>query len=217
MSQDETSSTAVSAKPTLSAHIRRMFLSGLFASIPLGITVYVVGAIFNGVDVLLQPAITAVAGRPLKGVGFIATVLLVYLLGVIANNVVGKQVLAAWERLITKIPVVKGLYGGVKQVAEAFGPQSKDQFREVVMIEFPHPGCYALGFVSVAVDAPGMKDARYVFVPTTPNPTSGYLLVVPREKLQPLAMSVEDGLKVVISAGVVGPALMGPSTAKRRS
>jgi uncharacterized membrane protein len=133
--------------------------------------------------------------------------LLIYLLGLIANNVVGRRILFAWEKFIGSIPVVKGLYGGVKQVAEAFGPQSKDQFREVVLVEFPNPNSFAIGFATLAVHAPGVGEARYVFVPTTPNPTSGYLLIVPRAKMKPLAISVEDGLKLVISGGVVGPSL----------
>ncbi len=195
--------------PRMSSHIRRTFLTGLFATIPIGITVWVIMAIFNGVDVLLQPVIEAIVGRRLIGVGFVATVLLVYLLGLFADNVVGRRILRAWEAFIGRIPVVKGLYGGVKQVAEAFGPQSKDQFREVVMLEFPSPGHYALGFATVPLDAPKVGAARYVFVPTTPNPTSGYLLIVPREKMTPLALSVEDGLKLVISGGVVGPQTLG--------
>jgi uncharacterized membrane protein len=190
---------------TLSSHIRRTFVTGLFSLIPIGITIWVITAIFNGVDVLLQPAIEAIVGRPMKGVGFVATVLLVYLLGLFANNVVGRRIFRAWETFISRIPVVKGLYGGVKQVAEAFGPQSQDQFRDVVMIEFPSPGQYALGFATVKVEAPGVGDARYVFVPTTPNPTSGYLLIVPSDKMRVLSVSVEDGLKLVISGGVVGP------------
>lgn len=190
---------------TFSSHIRRTFVTGLFALIPIGITIWVIAAIFNGVDVLLQPIIAAIAGRPLKGVGFVATILLVYLLGLFANNVVGRRILRSWETFISRIPVVKGLYGGVKQVAEAFGPQSQDQFRDVVMIEFPSPGHYALGFATVPAVAPDVGEARYVFVPTTPNPTSGYLLIVPVAKMRALDMSVEEGLKLVISGGVVGP------------
>lgn len=193
---------------TLSSHIRRTFVTGLFALIPIGITIWVITAIFNGVDRLLQPAIEAIVGQPMPGVGFIATLLLVYLIGLIAGNVVGRRVLRAWETFISRIPVVKGLYGGVKQVAEAFGPQSQDQFRDVVLIEFPSPGQYAIGFATVRARAPGVGEARYVFVPTTPNPTSGYLLIVPKEKMRALDVSVEDGLKLVISGGVVGPEIL---------
>lgn len=189
----------------MSSHIRRTFVAGLFALVPIGITIWVITAVFNGIDVLLQPVIEAIVGRPLKGVGFVATILIVYLIGLIANNVLGRRILKAWETFISRIPVIKGLYGGVKQVAEAFGPQSQDQFRDVVMIEFPMPGQYAIGFATVPAVAPGVADARYVFVPTTPNPTSGYLLIVPTAKMQVLDIGVEDGLKLVISGGVVGP------------
>jgi len=195
--------------PRQQSGLRRIFISGLFALIPIVITVWMITAVFNAIDVWLQPAIALVVGRRLPGVGFVATIFFVYILGFIANNVVGRRVLQMWESFIGRIPVVKSLYGGVKQVAEAFGPQSKDQFREVVMIEFPHPGTYALGFATLALNAPGVGASRYVFVPTTPNPTSGYLLIVPLTKLKPLAISVEDGLKLVISGGVVGPSLGG--------
>jgi uncharacterized membrane protein len=194
--------------PTRQSGLRRIFISGLFALIPIVITVWMITAVFNAIDVWLQPAIALVVGRRLPGVGFVVTVVLIYVLGLVANNVVGRRILLFWEHFIGRIPVVKGLYGGVKQVAEAFGPQSKDQFREVVMIEFPNPGTYALGFATLLVQAPGVGASRYVFVPTTPNPTSGYLLIVPLAKLKPLAMSVEDGLKLVISGGVVGPVLV---------
>lgn len=189
--------------------LRRIFISGLFALIPIVITVWMITAVFNAIDVWLQPAIALVVGRRLPGVGFVVTIFFIYILGLVANNVVGRRILQMWESFIGRIPVVKGLYGGVKQVAEAFGPQSKDQFREVVMIEFPHPGTYALGFATLPVNAPGVGPSRYVFVPTTPNPTSGYLLIVPVSTLKPLAISVEDGLKLVISGGVVGPSLGG--------
>ena len=196
----------------MSSHFRRMFLSGLFALIPVAITVWVVSTVFLSFDVWLQPAFEYFFGRKLPGLGFIATLTLVYLLGVVANNVIGRRVLRAWEEFIKRIPVVKGLYGGVKQVTEAFGPQSQDEFREVVMLEFPHPGTYALGFATTALEAPNVGPARYVFVPTTPNPTSGYLLIVPRHKLTPLKLSVEDGLKLIVSGGVVGPSLELAST-----
>jgi len=189
--------------------LRRIFISGLFALIPIVITVWMITAVFNTIDVTLQPFIRILTGRSLPGVGFVATLFLIYILGLVANNVVGRRILQMWESFIGRIPVVKGLYGGVKQVAEAFGPQSKDQFREVVMIEFPNPGTYALGFATLHVNPPGVGPSRYVFVPTTPNPTSGYLLIVPVAKLRPLAISVEDGLKLVISGGVVGPGLGG--------
>ncbi len=194
-------------QPPRQSGIRRIFISGLFALIPVVITGWVITVVFNALDVWLQPAIRLVAGQALPGAGFVATILLIYLLGLIANNVVGRRILLAWEKFIGSIPVVKGLYGGVKQVAEAFGPQSKDQFREVVLVEFPNPNSFAIGFATLALEAPGIGPARYVFVPTTPNPTSGYLLIVPRAKLRPLAISVEDGLKLVISGGVVGPSL----------
>ena len=190
------------------SRIRRTFLSGLFALIPIGITVWLIAAIFAAIDVWLQPAIELVAGRRLPGVGFVVTIVLVYVLGLIANNVFGRRMLKYWEGFIGRIPVIKGVYGGVKQVADAFGPQSKDQFREVVLLEFPTAGTYALGFATLALEAPDIGRARYVFVPTTPNPTSGYLLIVPQEKLKPLKISVEDGLKLVISGGVVGPPLV---------
>lgn len=204
MSDDEPVTMSVK---TAGGHLRRMFISGLFALIPIGATIWIVTGLFQWLDALLQPLIVIVVGYAIPGVGFFATVLLVYLLGLVANNVFGKKVLQAWESLIGRIPLIKGLYGGVKQVAEAFGPQSKDQFRDVVLIEFPHPQSFALGFATLAIDVPDIGACRYVFVPTTPNPTSGYMLVVPTARLRFIDMSVEDGLKLVISGGVVGPSL----------
>ena len=198
---------ATAAQKSAGGNLRRIFVSGLFALIPIGATVWFVTWLFQAIDNLLQPVIQFVVGYSIPGVGFVGTLLLVYGLGLIANNVVGRKVLEGWESLIGRIPLIKGLYGGVKQVAEAFGPQSKDQFRDVVLIEFPSPATYALGFATLSLEVPGIGTSRYVFVPTTPNPTSGYLLVVPVAKLRFVEMSVEEGLKLVISGGVVGPSL----------
>ena len=128
----------------------------------------------------------------------------------VSAGVVGNLLVRLGEAIVGRMPVLRGIYSAVKQIFETVLAQKSDAFREVVLVEFPRPGAWAIAFVTGATkgqvqDALGGGDWVNVFVPTTPNPTSGYLMFVPRDQVRPLAMSVEDGLKMVVSGGLVGP------------
>jgi len=199
-------------KPIFYQHIKKTLVTGVFALFPIALTLWVVVGLFQLVDHWLQPLISVIYGQKLPGLGFVITLFLVYLLGLVANNVMGHRLLQIWERLIRQIPFVKGLYDGIKQLSDTMSPASKNQFREVFLVQFPHTQAFALGFGTqsiVVLDKNSQQPItyRYVFVPTTPNPTSGYLLILKESDLKPLPMSVEEGLKMVISGGVVGPNL----------
>jgi uncharacterized membrane protein len=161
------------------------------------------------VDSLLGNILELYFGCSLPGLGFLVTILSIFLVGLIATNVFGHKIIRLAETAFARLPVVKPVYNAARQIIDAFSARSSSVFQSVVMLEYPRRGIYALGFVTVEaspeVQHKTEREVLTVFLPTTPNPTSGFLLLVPREELTPLDMSVEDALKMVISGGVVVP------------
>ena len=131
------------------------------------------------------------------------------LIGMVTAGFVGRLVMGSGERLLARVPIVRSIYGATKQIFETVLAQSSEAFRKVVLVEFPRPGCWAIGFLTgdtaAAITACAPGDRVNVFLPTTPNPTSGFLIFVPREQIRMLKMSVEDGIKMVVSGGIVTP------------
>ncbi len=191
------------------SRLRKYFFTGIIVLLPLIITVYVLLVIFNLVDGLLAELIEKLVGFPLPGLGIVLTVLFILLVGLVATNVIGKRLIALFDLLFTRIPMVKIIYGAVKQIINAFAIQPRDAFRRVALVEYPRPGIYAIGFVTGEgtgeVQEKTVAKVSSIFIPTTPNPTSGMLLLVPQAEITYLDMSVEEGLKWIISGGVVNP------------
>ncbi len=189
--------------------LQRVFIAGILALLPLVVTLYLLYFLFTTLDNFLGNFLEALAGRELPGAGFLLSILLVLLAGSLTTNLLGNKLLSIGEKLIQRIPLAKGIYSSTKQIVDAFSSREKDAFKKVVLLEYPRPGLYALGFVTGSAQGEIQKKTRenliYVFVPTTPNPTSGMLLMVPEQDLLPLDMSVEDGLKVLISGGIAAP------------
>ncbi len=189
--------------------VQRMFIAGILALLPLVVSFYLIYFLFTTLDNFLGNFLEARVGRELPGAGFLVSILLVLLVGFLTTNLLGKRLLNWGESLIQKIPLIKGIYASTKQIVDAFSSRGKDAFKQVVLLEYPRPGIYALGFVS----GPAQGEIQFktqeslinVFVPTTPNPTSGMLVMIPQHALIPLDMSVEDGLKVLISGGIASP------------
>ena len=198
--------------------LRNYLITGLFVSLPLAVTVWVLWLVFSTLESSLGALVAWLlglfAGEPvhIPGVGVVLTVVVLLLMGVVATNVVGRRLVAAGERVLLMFPVVRPLYTGVKQLIEAFSVQ-RNSFREVVMLQYPRPGLWAIGFVTN--EGRGELAARFqepvktVFVPTVPNPTSGFFVIAPERELIPLDMSPEEAFKLVLSGGVLmadGPA-----------
>jgi len=198
--------------------LRNYLITGLFVSLPLAVTVWVLWLVFSTLESSLGALVAWIlglfAGEPvhIPGVGVVLTVVVLLLMGVVATNVVGRRLVAAGERVLLMFPVVRPLYTGVKQLIEAFSVQ-RNSFREVVMLQYPRPGLWAIGFVTN--EGRGELAARFqepvktVFVPTVPNPTSGFFVIAPERELIPLDMSPEEAFKLVLSGGVLmadGPA-----------
>lgn len=201
--------------PTLRTRLRRMFLTGLLILAPAALTVYVLIQIFQLMDGIFAPFVDRALGAwvgediHLPGLGLLLTVGVIFLLGWLSTMVGGRKLIQAAEKVICRIPVAKSLYGTTKGVLQAVSHEKTEAFKRVVLIEYPKADLFALAFVTGGarwghVDA-RMDDLLLVFVPTTPNPTSGFLLLVPRREAIEMPMSVEEGFRLVISGGILLP------------
>jgi len=194
--------------------MRKYFITGLLVLVPLAITVWVLSLVITTLDqsLLLLPARwqpIELFGYDIPGVGTLLTLLVIFLTGLFTRNIIGKQVVHLWERLLTRIPIVNSLYSSVKQVSDTLFSPSGNAFRKAVLIQYPRPGSWTIAFLT---GTPGgdvcnhlTGDYVSVYVPTTPNPTSGFFLMLPREEAIELDMTVDAALKYVVSMGVVAP------------
>jgi uncharacterized membrane protein len=196
---------------------RLYFVAGLLAFAPIGITLWAIAWIIERLDnMLLPPLLQAVSpGRasppdlpPLVGLVFTFVVILVS--GVLVRHLFGHEVVRLWERVLQRVPVARTIYGGVKQLIEAVFQSGETSFNRVVLIEYPRNGLWALAFTTgtargVVQWAVPDKELVNVFVPTTPNPTSGFYLLVAQDEITELDISVEDAFKLIMSAGLVTP------------
>ena len=172
--------------------------------------------VFEFLDRWFRPISVRYLGFPLFGAGAVLALIGLYLLGVLATNVLGSRLLGAFETFIGRLPLLSPIYQGARQITEAVQIRETRQFQKVVLLGFPHPAVKSIGFVTREFpDATtfGDESTVLVFVPTTPNPTSGYLVAVPSDAVTPLEISVEEGVKLVISGGLLTPkALLGVSS-----
>ncbi|MEM8555808.1 MAG: DUF502 domain-containing protein [Pseudomonadota bacterium] len=205
-------------RPGLLANLRSSFLTGLVVIAPIGLTVYLIWTVVGWVDGFVLPLVPSrfnpeqYIGINLRGVGVIFLLLFTILVGWIAKGLIGRSLINAAEELVGQMPVVRSIYAGLKQIAETVFAQQETSFDKACLIEYPRKGIWAIGFISTSAKGEISRkggdnddDLVSVFVPTTPNPTSGFLLFFPRKDVQELDMSVEDAAKLVISAGLVYP------------
>jgi len=185
----------------LLGRVRSHFLAGILVVIPLLATILILKWLFEWVDDLLQPFIRGIAGRPLYGLGFFTTLVIIYVAGVMTTHFGGQRLLQSVERMISRVPIVRAVYNGIKQVVNSFAEPRETGFMQVVLLEFPRKGIRAIGFVTnEQYDASGKKLLN-VFIPTAPNPTSGFLQIVREEDIVRTDMSVDDAVKMIVSAG----------------
>jgi uncharacterized membrane protein len=194
--------------------MKNYFLTGLLVILPIFITVYVIWYLIKAMDAVLKyiPAKylpETYINIYIPGLGLILVVILILVVGVLTRNIAGRKVLQFWDNLVDRIPLARILYSSVKQLLQAFLFQDSSSFQRVALIEYPRQGIYVLGFITGEskgeVQEKTHKKMINVFVPTTPNPTSGFYILVPEEDLTLLDMSVEDAFKLLISGGLVGP------------
>ena len=194
--------------------LKKYFITGLLIWIPLAITFMVLAWIVGTLDAILlwlptehQPS--SYIGFDIPGVGVVASLLIIFFTGLVAANVLGQKLVRLWEALLSRIPVVKSIYYSVKQVSDTLFSSSGQAFRKALLVQYPRQGAWTIAFLT---GKPGGEAAHHligdyvsVYVPTTPNPTSGFFLMMPREDVIELDMSVDEALKYIISMGVVAP------------
>ncbi|OAM52215.1 hypothetical protein A7981_01620 [Methylovorus sp. MM2] len=194
--------------------MRSYFITGLLVLVPLSITVWVLSTLIGVMDqsLLLLPVgwrPEAQFGRAIPGIGAILTLLIIFVTGLVATNFFGKRLIQFWEALLARVPVVKSIYYSVKQVSDTLFSDSGQAFRKALLIQYPRHGSWTIAFMT---GQPGGDVANHlegdyvsVYIPTTPNPTSGFFLMMPKADVIELDMSVDEALKYIISMGVVTP------------
>lgn len=194
--------------------VKNYLLTGLIVVVPITLTVYIIQALIGIMDRFLAflPAAfhpDSLLGFHLPGLGLVLVFILVFLVGLLTRNYFGNRVVLFGDRLVGRIPVVRSIYQAVKQLTEAVFGNRGNSFQKVVMLEFPRPGLYSIGFVAGPAGGELEKQAGLqvmsVFIPCTPNPTTGYYVVVPEKDLIVLNMSVEEAFKLIISGGLITP------------
>jgi len=195
---------------SLWGQLRTTFLRGVGFIIPLGLTYWFFKALLNAVDGILSPLLEQWLGQHLPGLGFLSMIVLIFLVGILSRNLIGRLTFAWFENLLRSIPLVRSVYSAIKDLVGAFILEDKSKtFRQVVMVEYPRQGLYCLGFVTNEMPFDTFDghtiDFVNVYIPNPPNPTSGFLLLVPRRQAVPLDLTVEQGLKLVLSGGIVLP------------
>ncbi|MDP5327395.1 MAG: DUF502 domain-containing protein [Paracoccaceae bacterium] len=207
------------------ATMRSSFLTGLVVVLPIGLTIYLIWSVIGWIDSWVLPFVPA-SYQPdalfkfyfgpdtvlnVRGVGVVVFLVFTMLVGWLAKGLIGRSMLVYSEKLVDRMPVVRSIYNGLKQIAETVFAQSETNFEKACLIEYPRPGIWAIGFVSTKAKGEIAQKFSHdvqmlsVFVPTTPNPTSGFLLYVPMQDVHMLDMKIEDAAKLIISAGLVYP------------
>lgn len=200
---------------TLGQRLRGYFLAGILVTAPIGITVYLTYIFLNFVDsnvakILPSTWYEGVYGTTTyPGLGIIMALVFFIFVGWFATNVLGRMIIRLSEYIVNRMPIIRTLYNATKQIFETVMASKSQAFREPVMLEYPRKGVFSIGFVTGRTEGEVQRVTKNetinVFVPTTPNPTSGYLLFVPRKELIYLEMSVEEAIKLVVSAGIITP------------
>ncbi|HAT32806.1 MAG TPA: hypothetical protein DCW29_18750 [Janthinobacterium sp.] len=203
--------------------MRKYFITGLLILVPLAITAWVLNLVISTMDqsLLLVPARwqpRALFGYDIPGLGTILTIVIVFVTGLLTSNLVGNYVVRLWEKVLQRIPIVNSLYASVKQVSDTLFSSSGNAFRKAVLVPYPHQQSWTIAFLT---GVPGgdvknhlVGDFVSVYVPTTPNPTSGFFLMMKRSDVVELDMSVDAALKYIVSMGVVAPEMAPPAAVK---
>lgn len=200
---------------SMGTRLRNYFLAGILITAPVGLTIYIAWLFINWVDQTVLPLVPPEYNPEnylpfsIPGIGLIIVLIVLTLIGAITAGLFGRLTRQLIETILNRLPIIRSIYSAIKQIVETVLANQSAAFRDCVLVEFPRPGAWTLGFVT-GTTPPEVKEAVgddpvTIFVPTTPNPTSGYLIFVPKKEVKYLDMSVEDGIKLVVSGGIVAP------------
>jgi len=187
--------------------VKVRFITGLFSTVPAIATAWLLWVFWNAIDDFFSPVYTQMIGRRIPGLGFLTALVIIFIMGLIARNVFGRRVLARIEMLFDHVPIFRSIYPSVKQLLESFSPQKRHSFKAVVLAEHPRKGEYVFGFVTSELLIEGVEGKRQmvtVFVPTN-NLYLGDVIVVPKEDTLPTGLTVEEGIRIILSAGTATP------------
>lgn len=192
--------------------IKNYLIAGLLVWLPVGLTIWVLKLVIHSMDEFVPNALSSreVLGVHIPGIGLVLAFLILLITGVIAKNIFGQKLIGFWDKIIFRIPIVKSIYKGIKQVSDTLLSSNGNAFRKALLIKFPNQNSYTIAFItgtpSDAVIGEGdHQDYINVYVPTTPNPTSGYFIIVHKSDTKEINMSVDEALRYVISMGAVDP------------
>jgi uncharacterized membrane protein len=180
-------------------------MAGLLVMLPIGITLLVLRFLFELLDPILDPAMDLLPGPEIAGAGLVALIVLIYIVGLVAAFVLGRRIIAVGHRVLEFIPVVKGIYGTTRSAVQLIsnGNNGQKGYDGVVLIEFPRPGIRSIGLItSRLIDTEG-EELLSIYIPTTPIPSSGFLVIAPASQVTPIDMTVEDAMSVIISGGIL--------------
>ena len=189
---------------SITQNFRSKIFAGLAALLPLYLTFFVIKFLFVTLEEMSDPILKRF-NLDIPGLGIILTVLLIYILGFLVTNFLGRKIFNIGERIVKKVPIVNMIYTTLKQITDTFTKGSTDAFEGAVYIQYPRQGLWTMAFISGESKTKDGVSYYHLFVPTTPNPTSGFFLMIPQEDTVATGMSVEDGLKTIISGGLLAP------------
>jgi len=201
----------MSAGSSVIAIVKKYFISGVLVVVPVILTYIVLRFLFEAVDGILQPVLHRVFGYYVPGLGLFTTILLIILAGVLTRNFIGARLYRTGDRILVRLPIIRPIYSAAKQLLTAVTGSTTSSFKEVALVEYPRKGAYAVSFISnrIMLQLDGVqREHLVVFVPSTPTPVSGMVILVPSEEVIPLDMTVEEGVQFLVSAGVASPDLV---------
>lgn len=187
----------------MSLKLRRIFIAGILTAIPAFITVEILRFLFRFTDQILAPLIERIIGIHIPGLGLVTMIVSIFILGLFVTNFLGRRLYAFFEKLLLKVPFVSGIYNTSKQIVQTFSPENRKAFQKVVWLQYPRREIWSLGFVTGSSTSKDGIPYYNIFIATTPNPTSGFVIFVPQANTIDSNMPIEDGFKLLISGGML--------------
>lgn len=201
----------------MGSKLKSIFYTGLLLFIPFYLTIRLLIWVFQNIDDVVQPVVKAIVGYKIPGVGFLATVLAVFIFGTLWTKFVGRQIIAFWESIFHRLPLIRHIFSSIKQVVESFSTKGKGGFRQVVLVEFPRREMWTLGLVTNESVDPAGKKWFNLYIPTPPNPTSGFFAILPEQDVILTSIPVNDGLTMIISSGNIADEIIFKMLAERQA
>jgi len=196
-------------KVSFGKKLRNQFGAGLLVMVPLGATVLILVWLFNSIDHILQPVINYFLGRHIPGVGFGVTVILIFLAGVIATNVMGHRILKWGDSLLDRVPIFRLVYRSIRQIITSFSTPNNSGFMQVVIVDFPNKGMKTIGFITNEIIKKDGEKSLSIFIPHAPNPMTGFLQIYREEDVTRTKITIDEAMKMVVSVGKVMPGEIG--------